>query len=180
MVSELCSALVFDLGTGFKTDGRFIKETCGAFPSPVETVATATPNHVASKILTDMCHSGWSPASHSNRCRLCRRIGVRRVMPAEFTRISTLPNSAQTANLNDRLRRGWRANSARSTKKKPRGTENHSDENSTEELAHFLPTKLESGTGRDHVEIIAPAEVPMRTVPHRCRSADIGGRRVRR
>jgi hypothetical protein len=62
-------------------------------------------------------------------------------MPAEFTRIPTLPNSAQTANLNDRLRRGWRANSAPATKNKPRGTENHSDENSPEKWAHFWPTK---------------------------------------
>lgn len=31
-------------------------------------------------------------------------------------------------------------------KEKPRGTENHSDENSTEELAHLLPTKPDSGT----------------------------------
>jgi hypothetical protein len=100
-------------------------------------------------------------------------------MPAEFTRISTLPNSAQTANLNDRPRRGWRANSGpQQHKAKTEGNENQSEENSTEELAHFLQTRVRNCP--DYVEIIAPAEVPTQTVPRRCWSADIGGRRVRR
>jgi len=51
-----------------------------------------------------------------------------------------LPNSAQTANLNDRPRRGWRAKSGpQQHKAKTEGNENQSEENSTEEWRISCP-----------------------------------------
>ena len=87
-------------------------------------------------------------------------------MPAEFTRIPTLPNSAQTANLNDRPRRGWRANSGpQQHKAKTEGNENQSEENSTEELAHFLPTKPESGTALTTSKSLLRRKCPRKQYP---------------